>query len=253
MRTPFIVGNWKMNLNKANAATLVQDIITGLHTSIHEVEVGLCPPFPYLERISKLLEGSPIVLGAQDGHWAEHGAYTGEVAMPMLVDVGCRYVIIGHSERRQHSGETDFIVAKKIAAALEAGLRVILCVGETEEQRDQGVMEDIVAGQLQGALVECFPDDMASIILAYEPIWAIGTGKTASSEQAQEVHEFLRAWLSRRFGDATAETVRIQYGGSVKPGNIRSLITMPDIDGALVGGASLTAEAFLQIVHQSAG
>ena len=253
MRVPIVFGNWKMNMDRTGSAALAREIVTGLNHGCNDVEVGICPPFPYLERIAAILEGSTVYLGAQNAHWAEHGAYTGEVSMSMLVDVGCRYVIIGHSERRQYFGETDDIVSRKIGFALETGLRIIVCIGETEEQRDQGITERIIAAQLQGAFSGRTPSDMADIVIAYEPIWAIGTGRTASKEQAQEVHAFIRGWLRDRFGEETAEIVRIQYGGSVKPDNMASLIAMPDIDGALVGGASLKSDSFLEIISHAAG
>ena len=252
MRVPIVFGNWKMNLDRTAISSLAKEIVTGLHHDCTVVDVGICPPFPYLERTAAILEGSNVYLGAQNGHWAESGAYTGEVSMSMLVDAGCRFVIIGHSERRQYFGETDEIVSRKINSALNAGLRVILCVGETEEQRDQGITKKIIAGQLTGALAGKAESDMPDMVIAYEPIWAIGTGRTATTDQAQEVHAFIREWLSKEFGTTTAESVRIQYGGSVKPNNMAALISMPDIDGALVGGASLKSDSFLEIVSHAA-
>jgi len=252
MRIPIVFGNWKMNLDRTSGAALAREIVTGMNHGCSDVDVGICPPFPYLERTAAILEGSNVYLGAQNAHWAHKGAYTGEVSMSMLVDVGCRFVIIGHSERRQYFGETDEIVAQKIGSALEVGLRVIVCVGETEEQRDQGVTKKIISGQLHGALNDRTKSDLPDMVIAYEPIWAIGTGRTASTGQAQEVHAFIRDWLGEKFGETTAQSVRIQYGGSVKPNNMAALISMPDIDGALVGGASLKSDSFLEIVTQAA-
>src|SRR5271157_1046116 len=232
MRTLLIAGNWKMNpISTETAVALAEGIKTGLGTAT-DVHVALCPPFVYLSRIDQALEGSPVGLGAQDMFWEAAGAFTGEVSGAMLVDVGCTHVILGHSERRHGLGETSAQVNKKLNAAIEAKLIPIVCVGETKEER----------------LAELSAEQMAGTVLAYEPVWAIGTGLTATREQAQAVHAFIRGWLVRTFGEATAARVVVQYGGSVKPDNALELLACPDIDGALVGGASLKASDFLGII-----
>lgn len=212
------------------------------------VDIALCPPFTALATVGELLRGSSIALGAQDLFWEPQGAFTGEVSPTMLRDVGCRYVIIGHSERRTHLGETDEAVHRKLAAALAHQLTPIVCVGETLTEREGGKTFDVLTRQLRAAFADCESWDCAQIIVAYEPVWAIGTGKHATPDQAQEAHQFIRRWIVKRCGAQVGEAIRIQYGGSVTAANAASLLQQPDVDGALVGGASLKAEAFSAIV-----
>ncbi len=247
-RTLFIAGNWKMNPGTSDAArALAQDVKAGVGTSA-DVRVAVCPPSVYLQAVDALLEGSPVGLGAQNMHWKPDGAYTGELSGAMLNDVGCTHVILGHSERRHGMGETDAQVNAKLHAALAAHLIPIVCIGETEQERDAGQTEDVVLGQLGGSLAGLSAEQMAGVVLAYEPVWAIGTGRTATPDQAEEVHRLIRDWIERGFGAATAGRVVVQYGGSVKPDNAAELLARADIDGALVGGASLKAADFLAIV-----
>ncbi len=248
MRTPIIAGNWKMYKTVGEAVDLVKALLGGLQVG-KDREVVVCPPFTALYAVRPLLVGTGVALGAQNVYYEREGAYTGEVAPGMLVDVGCSYVIIGHSERRQYFGETDADVNRKLHAARAAGLRPIVCVGESKPQRDAGEAEPIVTGQVRAALEGVSAEQMADVVIAYEPIWAIGTGDTATPADAQAMHLAIRHTLAELYGDAVAQTVRIQYGGSVKPDNIDDLMAQPDIDGALVGGASLKAESFLRIVH----
>lgn len=245
-RTPFVVGNWKLNKTVSEALALVTELKNQLG-AVRDVEVGVGPVFTALHAVSKRLEGSSIRVAGQNCHWEERGAFTGEVSPSMLLDVGCTHVILGHSERRTYYGETDEGVGRKARAALDAGLSLIVCVGETEAQRDAGETTGRVEAQLSGGIGALEATDMAKVTIAYEPVWAIGTGRTATPAQAQEVHAHIRGWLRQRFG-AVADEVRIQYGGSVKPGNAKELIGQADIDGALVGGASLKAEDFVAIV-----
>ena len=246
-RKPLIVGNWKLNHTIAEALALVTELKNQLG-AVREVEVGVAPVFPSLTNVAKRLEGSAIAVVGQNCHWEQNGAWTGEVSPMLLKDAGCSWVIVGHSERRQHFGEDDATVNRKLAAALAVGLKAILCVGESEAQRDAGETMSHVEAQIAGGLANVSPDQLAaSVAIAYEPIWAIGTGRTATPGQAQEVHEHIRSRLRQSVGDV-ADVVRIQYGGSVKPGNASSLLGQGDIDGALVGGASLTAESFTAIV-----
>jgi len=246
MRKPIIAGNWKMHTTLREAEALVNQVKA--HCQHDAVEVVVCPPFTVLSAVAQLLKGSRIGLGAQDLYWEPQGAFTGEIAAPMLTDVGCHYVIIGHSERRQHFGETDATVQRKAQAALSQGLVPIVCIGETLAQRDAQQIFDVLKAQLDGALGRLSAADVQRIILAYEPVWAIGTGRNATPQQAQEAHGFIRQWVSKRFGQDTAELLRIQYGGSVNAANAASLLAQPDVDGALVGGASLKAEPFAAIV-----
>ncbi len=248
MRTLFIAGNWKMNpLNTEGALALAEAVKAGVGQAT-DVRVALCPPAVFLHAVDKALAGSPIGLGAQNMHWKKEGAYTGELSGAMLNDAGCTHVILGHSERRHGMGETDAQVNAKLHAALEVGLIPIVCIGETEQEREAGQTEDVVAGQLAGSLAAISAVQMAGIVLAYEPVWAIGTGKTASPAQAQEVHAFIRSKLTSTYDEATAGRVVVQYGGSVKPENAAELLSAADIDGALVGGASLKAADFLGII-----
>ncbi len=245
MRQPIIAGNWKMNGSLESIRTLV----AGLNEGIGEVtraEMAVCPPAAYLAEVSSLIEGSAIALGAQDLSNAASGAYTGEIAGSMLNDFGCKYVIVGHSERRNIRGESDELVAEKFKAAQDAGLTPILCVGELLEEREEGVTEAVCARQIDAVISSCGVSAFENSIIAYEPVWAIGTGKTATPEQAQEVHAFIRNHIARQ-DQAVADGLRIQYGGSMNAGNAAELLAQPDIDGGLIGGASLKAEDFLAI------
>jgi triosephosphate isomerase len=250
MRKLFIAGNWKMNMLSAEAAALAAQLAEGLK-DVKDIELAVAPPFTALSVVAEALAGSSIQLAAQDMHWEEKGAYTGEVSGPMLRDLDCSHVIIGHSERRQYFGETDESVNKKLKAAFQHGLIPILCVGETLSEREAGKTFEVVERQVRGALSEISERDAESLVMAYEPVWAIGTGKTATPEQAQEVHERIRGLIAELYGKDLAERMRIQYGGSVKPENTRELMSRPDIDGALVGGASLKPESFVAIVNNS--
>lgn len=245
MRQPLIAGNWKLNGTKASAEALIRGVIEGAR-GIDKTEIAVCPPFAFLDLGQRLLEGTQVRLGAQNVCTEEAGAYTGEVSAAMLAEFGCRYVICGHSERREYYGETDEVVAKKLAVVVSNGLTPILCVGETLEQREQGRMRDVIAAQIDAVIAHNGIASIGRVEIAYEPVWAIGTGKTASPEQAQEVHDFIR----RRIADhdaAVAAKVRILYGGSMKPGNAAELLSQADIDGGLIGGAALVAEDFLAI------
>ena len=250
MRTPIIAGNWKMYKTIGEAVELVKALLGGLDASlVKDREVLVCPPYTALYAVRPLLVGTAISLGAQDVHPEPQGAYTSAIAPGMLVDVGCSAVIIGHSERRQYFGETDASVNKKLGAALGVGLRPIVCVGELKAERDAGQAEAVVGGQLAGGLAGLSAEQMLKLVIAYEPVWAIGTGDTATPADAQAMHAFIRSRLQAQFGAEVAEAVRIQYGGSVKPDNVDELMAQPDIDGALVGGAALKADSFLRIVH----
>jgi len=246
MRTQLIAGNWKMNLDRAASFELATAIAS--RDSISGVDVVLCPPFVYLEAVRDAIRGSAVRMGAQDVYSEPNGAFTGEISTSMLLDTGCEWVILGHSERRHILGEDDRSINKKVHAALASGLTPILCVGELLEEREAGQTEVVVRSQLDGSLAGVNDRQIASIVIAYEPVWAIGTGKTATPGQAQEVHADLRKLLSSRYNRIVSQQVRILYGGSVKPSNAAELLTQPDIDGALVGGASLVASDFLEIV-----
>jgi len=245
MRKPLIAGNWKMNGTKASVETLLAGVVAGAG-AIERSEIAVCPPYPFLQMAASALAGSKVRLGAQNCATAASGAFTGEVAAPMLADFGCHYVIIGHSERRAMYGEDEAILAKKLAAAFAAGLTPILCVGETLEERERGDMEKVIAAQIDGIIALCGISVFGSLELAYEPVWAIGTGKTATPAQAQEVHAFIRARLAGHDA-AVAQKVRILYGGSMKGSNALELLSQPDIDGGLIGGAALNADEFLSI------
>ena len=249
-RKLIIAGNWKMNKTVAEALDLVQGLKRELG-AIKEVDIVVCPPFTALSEVSKQILDSNIWLGAQNMSDQNNGAFTGEIAAGMLKEFSVRYVVLGHSERRQYQGETDALVAQKLLAARRASLKAIVCVGETLAEREAGEMKSVIDRQLKGSLAGLTGDHMEETIIAYEPVWAIGTGKTATSEQAQEVHAFIRTTLSEQYNAAIAKRVRIQYGGSVKPGNARELMSQPDVDGALVGGASLEIRSFSDIVKNS--
>jgi triosephosphate isomerase (TIM) len=245
-RTKLICGNWKLHKTIAESVELATAIKNAVGP-IRDVEVAVAPVFTALHAVAKRLEGSAVALAAQNCFWEDQGAWTGEVSAKLLKDVGCKYVIIGHSERRQHFGELDAATNLKVRAVLKNGMEPILCVGETLAERDAGEAFHVVARQLAGGLAEVTADDGKRLVIAYEPVWAIGTGRTATPQQAQEMHEFIRGKLAEQFG-TIAETIRIQYGGSVKPDNAQLLMEQADIDGALVGGASLKADDFLKIV-----
>jgi len=236
-----------MNTRAADGAQLAQSIVDAVGSSPN-VDVALCPPALYLSTVSEVVTGSAVGLGAQNLFAADDGAFTGEINAAMLHDVGCQYVILGHSERRQIMGEKDACVAKKLQAALAGNLIPIVCVGETLEEREAGDMEKVIETQVRGSLAGLDEARAAGIVLAYEPVWAIGTGKTASKEQAEEVHALIRKLLGELFTDDVASQIRIQYGGSVKPGNAAELLAQPNIDGALVGGAALKADDFAAII-----
>lgn len=247
MRIPVIAGNWKLFKRTADAL----DLVTGLSSmvkDVDDVQIIVAPSFTVLPAVHGALAGTRIFMAGQDCFWSEEGAFTGEVSPGMLIDSGCSHVIIGHSERRQYFGETDETVNKKIKAALKAGLVPIVCIGETLLEREAGETLSVLERQLRSGFDGIPEADAERLIIAYEPVWAIGTGKTASDEQAQEVHAYVRALLARMYQPGLAERMRILYGGSVKPDNIKGLMSCPDIDGALVGGASLSAESFSAIV-----
>lgn len=246
-RRPFIAGNWKLNTRRQTAVELIRQLIEGLDPS-WQAEVAVCPPFPYLAVVADELAGSSIELGAQNLYPAADGAFTGEVNAGMLTDVGCRFVILGHSERRQYFGETDELIAKKLQAALAGNLVPIVCVGETLDERKADRTDQVVTSQVRGSLAGLDDIRAAGIVIAYEPVWAIGTGLTATPAQAEAVHQLIRSLLSEMFSPEVASQIRIQYGGSVKPDNAVELLSQPNIDGALVGGASLKAADFLSII-----
>jgi triosephosphate isomerase (TIM) len=248
-RKPIIAGNWKMYKTAADSLALVSELkkeLVGVKDS--DVEVVVCPPFTALYAVGTMLQGEQIKLGAQNVHWEKEGAFTGEVAGPMLKESGVQYAIVGHSERRQYFGETNEGVNKRAKAALANGIHPIICVGETLAQREAGHTEVVVRDHVAGALAGFTKDAMLESVIAYEPVWAIGTGKTATPAQAQEVHAFIRELIAAMFDSSVAEKVRIQYGGSVKSANAKELLGQSDIDGALVGGASLEAKGFAAIV-----
>ncbi len=247
MRKPIAAGNWKMFKTAKEASKMISEL-KELVKGVSDREVVICPPFTALESAVNAAKGSNVKIGAQNLYWEEKGAFTGEIAPGMIKDLGCEYVIIGHSERRQYFGETDATVNKRTFSALKAGLKPIICVGETLQERESEKTFSVIETQIKGGLKGLSEEQMKDCVIAYEPVWAIGTGKTASKEQAQEVHAFIRKLLSDLFGKDTADAARILYGGSVKPDNVKDLMSQPDIDGGLVGGASLEAEPFSKIV-----
>ena len=251
-RTPYVGGNWKMNLHRQEALQLVEQVADNYQPG--QAEVAVCPPYPYLAAVSEKLceKGSPIKVGAQDCYHQANGAFTGEVSLSMLQDVGCQLVILGHSERRHVIGESDLLINEKVLAALEANMEVILCVGETETQRDANKTDAINAAQLSYGLAGVSSEQMQRVVIAYEPVWAIGTGRTATPEDAQSAHDAIRCHLAGMFDQTVAEGVRLQYGGSVKGSNASELFGQQDIDGGLIGGASLKPDDFQKIV-QAAG
>ncbi len=249
MRQKFIVGNWKMYTTATEARQLAEAVVEGAGSE-NRVSVALCPPFPYLALVGEILKGSPVALGAQNLYPAKEGAFTGEVSPTMLLDLSCKYVILGHSERRHILGESDAFINRKIRVALTAGLDVILCVGETAEQRGAHQTETVLDRQLSEGLAGLSADTLSRLSIAYEPLWAIGSmGHHATPQQAQETHAVIRRRFSQMFGETSAQTLIIQYGGSVKPENASALLCQPGVDGGLIGGASLHAEQFLAIVQ----
>lgn len=250
MRTPLIAGNWKMYKTVAEAVELVEALLKGAEQGYaSERDVLVCPPFTALYPLAPLLADSSIALGAQNMYPADEGAFTGEVSPVMLKDIGCRYVILGHSERRQIFGEDDELINRKVRAALQHGLTPVLCIGETKPQRDAGDAETVTLGQLRAGLTGLSATQARDVVIAYEPVWAIGTGDTATPADAQAMHAAIRAALATDYGHDIADAVRVLYGGSVKPDNVDALMAQPDIDGALVGGASLKADQFARIIN----
>ena len=247
MRKPIIAGNWKMNNTPSEGVALVKELLPLVADAACDVVV--CPPFVDLPAVGEALKGSNVHLGAQNIHFAEKGAYTGEVSADMLKELGVEYVIIGHSERREYFAETDETVNKKVLVALEKGFTPIMCCGETLEQREAGITEAFVSGQVEKGLAGLTAADLPKVVIAYEPIWAIGTGKTATNEEANETIGAIRKTLARLFGEEAAQATRIQYGGSMNAKNASALMAMPEIDGGLIGGASLKAEDFSKVVH----
>ena len=248
MRQKFIAGNWKMFTNAASATALVKGVVAGLAGST-KVRVAVCPPYPYLSLVAGLVKGTPVALGAQNSAEKVEGAFTGEVSPRMLADVGCQYVILGHSERRQYCKEDDALINRKLHLALAEGVQVILCIGETLDERKAEKTEAVLDAQLTGTLANVSPELLAKIVIAYEPVWAIGTGLNATPQQAQDAHAFIRKRVGQLVSADAASKLIIQYGGSVKPDNAATLLGQPDVDGALVGGASLKPADFLAIIH----
>ncbi len=248
-RKVIIAGNWKMNKTAAEGRELVEALKKGV-AGLENAEIVVCPPFTTIGSVVEAAEGSAIGVGAQNIHWAANGAFTGEISADMLKTSGVKYVIIGHSERRQYFGETDETVNSRLKAALAAGLIPIVCIGELLEERESGRTEDVLARQVRVGFAGINAEDAEKIVVAYEPVWAIGTGKTATPEMAQAAHAFIRGELRALFGDA-ADAMRIQYGGSMKPANARELVAQPDIDGGLIGGAALKAEDFLALIREA--
>lgn len=246
LRKAVVAGNWKMNNNRKAAKALITELAPLVKDAA--CEVVLCVPFTNLETALTLCEGTNLHIGAENCHWAKSGAFTGEISAEMLAEMGVEYVIIGHSERRQYFGETDQTVNARVRAALDAGLKVILCVGEVLEQREQGITEEVVSLQTKVALGGVSQEELKNIIIAYEPVWAIGTGKTATADQAEEVCSIIRSVVSKLYDQAAADALTIQYGGSMKPGNAKELLSKEDVDGGLIGGAALVAKDFAAII-----
>jgi len=250
MKKPFIAGNWKMYKTNKEALELVNGLKREL-TDLEDADIVVCPPFTALSDVSDLLIDSNIRLGAQNLYWQDEGAFTGEISAVMLKDIGCQYVIIGHSERRKYFLDSDGEINKKIKAAIKNDLTPIFCLGETLEEREDNKTMTVVEKQLKAGLAGLEEDSITKLIIAYEPVWAIGTGKTATPQTAQEVHKFIRSWIEKNISSFAAENLKILYGGSVKPSNAKDLIKQPDIDGALVGGASLDINSFVEIIKNS--
>lgn len=249
MRNLLIAGNWKMNCGPKETASLLKEIKNELSENLEHVEILVCPPSVSLITAAESLKGSPILLGAQNVYFEDDGAFTGEISTQMLNEIGCEYVIVGHSERRQYFGDTDGIVNQKTAKIIEAGMKSIICVGESLEQRNGGIHENIVNKQIEAALKNIDNDSFKNVVIAYEPIWAIGTGETATPEQAEEMHKVIRQNIAQLYSEVTADTVQILYGGSMKPANAVELLSQPNVDGGLIGGAALKAESFVEIIE----
>ena len=251
-RKKIIAGNWKMNVKPSETAALVKEIAKVTKAYGNKVEIVCCTPAIDVAAAVAAAKGTKIGVGTENCHWEDHGAFTGEISTGMILDAGAKYVIVGHSERRQYFGETDETVNKRATAAIKAGLTVMVCVGETLAEREADIVNEVIGRQLKVGLAGLTAKDAAKLVIAYEPVWAIGTGKTATPAQAQAVHAFIRKTLAKLFGKATAETIRIQYGGSMKPGNAAELLAQKDIDGGLIGGAALKAPDFAGIISAAA-
>jgi len=250
MRKPFVAGNWKMNTDSHTSISLAESIVSGsLETAGQGVSVAVCPPFVYLQAVAKALSASSVAVGAQDIYIESQGAFTGEISASMLKDIGCSYALCGHSERRHVIGETDELINKKVAAAIGGGLLPILCVGELLAEREASQTSEVISRQIKSDLAGLSAEKVSAVTMAYEPVWAIGTGLTATPQQAQEVHAFVRGLLAEMYGAQLAEEIRILYGGSAKPGNAGDLMREQDVDGLLVGGASLNADDFIAIIQ----
>lgn len=247
MRKPFMAGNWKMNMSYQSAKSLASGLVDQIG-DVTTVDIAVCPPFVYLQLMTKILGSSNIAFGAQDIYFERNGAFTGEISVEMLKDICCTYVLVGHSERRHVIGETDELINKKLTAAINGGLFPILCVGELLEEREAGKTDEVVVNQLKKGLAGICEERVQAVTIAYEPVWAIGTGKTATSDQAQEVHAMIRKLLAEMYNENIAQELRIQYGGSAKPSNTAELMACPDVDGLLVGGASLKVEDFSAMI-----
>ncbi|MDF9834126.1 triosephosphate isomerase [Ereboglobus sp. PH5-5] len=251
IRKKLIAGNWKMNKTATEAAPLAQEIVAAAGRNT-DVDIVVCPPFTALETVGKIVDGSSVKLGAQNMHHEAGGAYTGEISAAMLRDLFASYVLLGHSERRSYFGETDAFINKKVTASLKNQLKPILCVGETLAEREAGTTLKVVQTQVEVGLEGVSNDDITNVVIAYEPVWAIGTGKVATTEQAQEVHAFIRELLTKLYGEALAQKIRILYGGSMKPANAPELLAQKDIDGGLIGGAALESRSFLELINAAA-
>ena len=252
MRKPFVAGNWKMNADSHSSIDLAKRVASGsAEVAGHSVSVAVCPPFVYLQSVAKALSASSVAVGAQDIYFESKGAFTGEISALMLKDIGCTYTLCGHSERRHVIGETDELVNKKVAASIGGGLLPILCVGELLAEREASQTEEVVSRQLKVGLAGLSAEKVSAVTIAYEPVWAIGTGRTATPQQAQDVHRFVRGLLAELHDGQLAEEIRILYGGSAKPNNSADLMSQPDIDGLLVGGASLSADDFVAIIRSA--
>lgn len=251
MRKTFIAGNWKMNTDVHSSVKLAEGVVSGCKDVVDKVDVAVCPPFVYLQQVGKALQSSHIALGSQDIYFEQKGAFTGEISAAMLKDVGCAYALCGHSERRHVIGETDELINKKVHAAISGGLLPILCVGELLEERKANKTDEVVTRQMKKGLAGLGAEKMSAVTIAYEPVWAIGTGLTATPQQAQEVHAMIRKLVAQMYDRKIADAIRIQYGGSVKPDNAAELMSQEDLDGLLVGGASLKADDFVAIVKAS--
>ena len=248
MRTPIIAGNWKMHMHRQDTVQLAGELKSALKWP-KTSEVVIAPPFTSLERASEIIKDTPISLAAQNVHFESKGAFTGEISPDFLIELGCEYVIVGHSERREYFKENDDFINKKIKTLLSKKLRPIFCIGEKLEEREREQHFDVIGEQIIGGLLHIMPEDISKIVIAYEPVWAIGTGKVATPDQVEEMHQFIRKMIEKTFGAEPSEQIRIQYGGSVKPDNAKEILSLPNVDGALVGGASLKTKDFLSIIN----